>query len=359
MISLKFLALLFLLPSKLLYQTILYFTVGSNFACKDIKTLLHSVASNHILDYVAASDLIGVSGRKVTIDQTLAGVKKTLTTEGHLPSNFGKMYLGSKHGRSHWIVEAPDRTTADPVVLYLHGGGFLFPTFDTQLKALVHIHRGLQNDRLSILLVDYSLSPEVLFPGAINQVAHIFHKLVVQEGNTNIWLMGDSAGGNMCVVLLKHIHSPINAITTVIPERFRPRGAILISPWLNLDPKPVGSYLRNAKTDILTFGMYRIFSEMYHPDTQLRRTLPISPFYSQSSDWEGVLPGMLLVLGGESEVIVDELLRWVEIAKIDRSSLGIQPRGMHDEFMLYTETFESYKESYAYTAITKFLKDNL
>ncbi|ODQ77140.1 hypothetical protein BABINDRAFT_163867 [Babjeviella inositovora NRRL Y-12698] len=358
MLSLKFIASCLLLFPKIVQQLAFHFTVGSNIRCLDVRTLLRCVLVNHALNYAKPYDLFLASERWNTLPNTLAKAKKAIEHErGYRPlPNYGKPYLNNGLGHATWIVEAPDRKPSDPIIFYLHGGGFFFPTFDSQVKALTYIYRGLLNDRLSILLVDYSITPEAKYPVALNQTAYIYNQLAVKEGNTNITILGDSAGGNLAIVLMKHIKTPIEAIITTIPPEYKPQAAILVSPATCLVPKLKGSFVTNAKSDILSFNTLVLVAKMYHPDEKLRKTLPLSPLYSEPSDWDGVFPEKLLVIAGEKEVPIDDILAFTRVAKIKESDVSIEPNGWHDEFMFYTHNYHFYAKTWSYHKICEFLR---
>ncbi|ODQ82166.1 hypothetical protein BABINDRAFT_158817 [Babjeviella inositovora NRRL Y-12698] len=168
--------------------------------------------------------------------------------------------------------------------------------------------------------------------------------------------MGDSAGALLAVSLMKHIKMPVDAIAVKIPTGKVPKAAILISPWLNLNPKYTGSYARNSYSDKITFRLCKITSEAYQPDRSLRLLPEVSPYDTKEEDWKGVLPSEMLVVAGERETMFDDIVSWTLAAKVNPSCLLVEPMGIHDSFTLETRNLETYKENYSYIQTVAFLR---
>ena len=69
--------------------------------------------------------------------------------------------VGANGVPAEWIW-APE-SQEDRVILYLHGGGYLFGSVRTHRVMLAHIARAAQ---ARVLALDYRLAPETKFPGA-------------------------------------------------------------------------------------------------------------------------------------------------------------------------------------------------
>jgi len=115
---------------------------------------------------------------------------------------------------------------ADPVngvVLYLHGGGFVFGSRRTHR----HLAAALSvTTRRPVLLVDYRRAPEHPFPAAADDVLAAY-KWLLRTGHApeSIAVMGDSAGGHLTAGLLADLSR------RRIPM---PAAAVMFSPFLDL-----------------------------------------------------------------------------------------------------------------------------
>src|SRR5262245_1636311 len=100
--------------------------------------------------------------------------------------------------RGVWLVGR----RADPangVVLYLHGGGFVFGSRRTHR----HLAAALSvTTRRPVFLVDYRRAPEHPFPAAANDVLAAYKWLLRSHAPESITVMGDSAGGHLTAGLL-------------------------------------------------------------------------------------------------------------------------------------------------------------
>ncbi|KAI9189691.1 hypothetical protein H9P43_001124 [Blastocladiella emersonii ATCC 22665] len=132
--------------------------------------------------------------------------------------------------RADWVV--PPTIDSDRVVLFVHGGAFLFGSkaaytpIAAQLAALC---------RRRFFNVEYRLAPEHVFPDAVHDVAsaYLYLLYVEQIPASRIVFMGDSAGGNLvfsATVFLREQGHPM------------PAGVVGISPWTDLTFKNPSAY---------------------------------------------------------------------------------------------------------------------
>jgi monoterpene epsilon-lactone hydrolase len=112
--------------------------------------------------------------------------------------------------------------SADGVLLYLHGGGFVCgsPRTHRQLAARISASSGLP-----VLLLDYRLAPEHPFPAAAEDALEAYRWLLRSYAPERIVVGGDSAGGHLTACLLADIAD------ARLPM---PSAAIMLSPFLDL-----------------------------------------------------------------------------------------------------------------------------
>ncbi|MBI5962839.1 MAG: alpha/beta hydrolase fold domain-containing protein [Chloroflexi bacterium] len=114
----------------------------------------------------------------------------------------------------------------DQVLLYLHGGGFVFGLIPPHLQMGAYL---AQKMGMRILMVDYRLAPNFPFPAALDDCVTAYLWLMKQGILTqNIVVAGDSAGGNLTVTMLMKLRDSGNSL---------PAAAACLSPVTDLTPK--------------------------------------------------------------------------------------------------------------------------
>lgn len=104
-------------------------------------------------------------------------------------------------GATRIRIHRPTLAAALPVLIYLHGGGWTIFSIDTHDRLM---REYAARSGCAVLGIDYSLSPEVRFPVALDEVAAI-RVWLDEEGGTHgldtsrVALGGDSAGGNLAL----------------------------------------------------------------------------------------------------------------------------------------------------------------
>ena len=121
-----------------------------------------------------------------------------------------------------WI-STPD-ASADRVVLYLHGGGYVIGSIDSHREMISRIARSTAARALAI---DYRLAPEHPFPAAVEDATKSYRWLLKQGFSPeNIVISGDSAGGGLTVATLLALRDAGDPL---------PAAAACISPWTDLE----------------------------------------------------------------------------------------------------------------------------
>jgi acetyl esterase/lipase len=188
---------------------------------------------------------------------------------------------------------------ADParVVLYLHGGGYVFGSILSHRHLVAEIGRTSGSRTLAI---DYRLSPENPFPAAVDD-ALASYRFLLEEGfePRHIAFAGDSAGGGLVVSTL-----------VAIKEAGLPQPACgwVISPWVDMEASGETFVSRADADPMVKREIIVNFAQAY-----LNGADPRSPFASPIyADLRGIAP--LLIHVGASEVLLDDSLKLARTA---------------------------------------------
>lgn len=139
-------------------------------------------------------------------------------------------------------------TPNPPVLLYLHGGGFVVGGLESHDDICAEICDGAD---VNVVAVNYRLSPECPFPAAFEDCWSVLTFLANRL--TKIAIAGDSAGGNLAAALCLRAR-----------DEGKPRinGQILIYPGLGGDMTR-GSYLKHANAPGLSTADVTYYHDIY------------------------------------------------------------------------------------------------
>ena len=107
------------------------------------------------------------------------------------------------------------REARDGIIMYIHGGGYVWGSAEDGTIILFEAKKRFNIDSFS---VDYTLAPKKQFPTQLNECL-AFYKGLLAMGYKKIALLGESAGGNMCLTLtlkLKEDKIPLPAAVVCI-----------------------------------------------------------------------------------------------------------------------------------------------
>lgn len=198
--------------------------------------------------------------------------------------------------RAEWFV-APG-AASDRVVMYLHGGGYVFGSAKSHAALATQISASAG---ASVLFVEYRLAPEHPFPAAVEDSTTAYRWLLAQGiAPAHIAIAGDSAGGGLSLATLLSIKQH------GLPM---PGCATLLSPWVDMEVSGASMDSKAAEDPIVQKPLLLQLVGMVVPDGKLRDPL-ISPLYG---DLSGLPP--LLIQVGSRETLLDDSVRIADRAR--------------------------------------------
>jgi len=197
----------------------------------------------------------------------------------------------------------PARLYADapgplPVLLYLHGGGFVIGSLETHDSLCRQL---AQRSGVAVLALDYRLAPEHRFPVAVQDAWHTLCWLQAQGGGlgldpSRLAVGGDSAGGTLAAVCA------LQARDSGLPLALQ----LLITPGTAAGPV-FDSRRRFAEGCLLDDTTIEWFFAQYVEPEQ-RSDWRFAPL--QRDDLEGVAPACVIL--AECDPLVDEGLAYAD-----------------------------------------------
>ncbi|MBE1601836.1 MULTISPECIES: alpha/beta hydrolase [Streptomyces] len=236
-------------------------------------------------------DLGPVEGRK-TVDEVQSGeIDKPAVDEEWVTVSGGP--TGEVRAR---VVRPAGALGTLPVILYIHGAGWVFGNAHTHDRLVRELAVGAN---AAVVFPEYDLSPEARYPVAIEQ-NYAVARWIVTEGAGHrldagrIAVAGDSVGGNMTA-----------ALTLMAKER----GDVpLVQQVLFYPVTDAGfdtaSYHRFAEGYFLRRDAMQWFWDQYTTDERQRAEITASPLRATTEQLTGLPPA--LVITGEADVLRDE-----------------------------------------------------
>lgn len=237
------------------------------------------------------SDLGPAAGRE-TVDEVQSGeIAKPSITERWVTVPGGP--TGSVRAR---IVRPADAEGTLPVIVYLHGAGWVFGNAHTHDRLVRELAVGA---RAAVVFPEYDLSPEARYPVAIEQNYAVARWIVTDGADhdldaTRIAAAGDSVGGNMTA-----------ALTLMAKER----GDVPLVQQVLFYPVTdasfdTASYHQFAEGYFLRRDGMQWFWDQYTTDAARRAEITASPLRATTEQLAGLPPA--LVITAEADVLRDE-----------------------------------------------------
>jgi acetyl esterase len=183
-----------------------------------------------------------------------------------------------------------------PIVLYVHGGGWVVGGKDTHDRVVRELASGAE---AAVVFLDYSRSPEARYPRALEEA---YATLTWLKGHgrrlgldpARIALVGDSAGGNI-----------VAAVTLLARER----GGPAIDLQVLLCPVTDASFAQSSYADFadgyfLRRALLEWAWDQYAPDASARAEATASPLRAAATALTGLPPA--LIVTAECDIVRDE-----------------------------------------------------
>jgi acetyl esterase/lipase len=209
----------------------------------------------------------------------------------HAPRGTRKRWAA--HGGVECLEIAPRGSLhSSAVLLYIHGGGFLFGSPDTHSAMVAQL---AQRTGLRAIIPKYRRAPEAAFPAAPQDVRAVWDALIANGiVPADIVLGGDSAGGALAFGLVASLCAEGAA---------QPRAVFAFSPLTDLTFSG-DSFKSNAERDVLlpaprAAEMAEVFLQGH-----VATDHSVSPLFGQ---FKGAPPAWLTV--GDTEILLDDSRR--------------------------------------------------
>src|SRR4029079_2032057 len=123
--------------------------------------------------------------------------------------------------KAEWLV--PAGADKEKVILYMIGRGYVSGSCNDHRTLVAKV---AQTSGISVLMFDHRLAPEHPYPAALEDALTAYRWLLEQgTAPKNILIMGESAGGGLCLATLLAVRDQGLPL---------PTGGVALSPWTDL-----------------------------------------------------------------------------------------------------------------------------
>ena len=194
------------------------------------------------------------------------------------------------------IVKPQGATGVLPVILYIHGAGWVFGDAHTHDRLVRELAVGAG---AAVVFPEYDRSPEVRYPHALEQ-SYAVARWIIASGKEHgldaqrLAIAGDSVGGNMTA-----------AVTLLAKERGDVKFVQQVLFYPVTDASfDTASYQEFAEGYFLQLDGMKWFWDQYTTDPAQRAEITASPLRASLDELAGLPPA--LVITGEADVLRDE-----------------------------------------------------
>ena len=205
------------------------------------------------------------------------------------------------------------------VILYCHGGGYTSGGLGFSKVLASKLTRATG---LDVLAFDYRLAPEHPYPAAVEDAQAAWdHLMRLGFGARDVVLAGDSAGGNMALVLCLRLRAE---------GRMLPGALLLMSPWTDMTCSGESLTGRADIDPVLTPEYIYAVREAYAGDLDPSQP-ELSPLLA---DLAGLPPTLIQV--GTHEILFSDAERLAERMKAAGTECRLEVwEGMWHDFQMY------------------------
>ena len=219
-------------------------------------------------------------------------------------------------------LSEPEKT-----ILYFHGGGYAVGS--AAGYQLMGAKLALRC-KAKVILVDYRLVPEHPLPAAQDDCYAVTLEYLKQKQDLSLILMGDSAGGALCLSTLKRLQAH-RAEQPYSPQDIA--ACVLISPWLApLNPELLS--IENETSDLIDKAITDNWVSAFFESENLRGELDFSHVASLGLN-KDIMPPVYLQVAG-AEIFLKQNLLFAE--QLQASGFQIQLDVFEDQFHVF-QTF--------------------
>jgi acetyl esterase/lipase len=211
--------------------------------------------------------IMGVLGMKRMMAQQVI-YNRRLKKPAPIPGSLRRKFAVDEEvfqGRTVWTI-APKSSSSDKVVIFLHGGAYHVNITRLHWQFIGHLMKG---NKVTFVVPDYPLAPESKCRETYRHLEEVYIRLIAQHPNSDLILMGDSAGGGLALGFAMQIRDS---------GQRPPSQIILFSPWLDVSMSNPEMAEYDTQDKLLHVNTLAQAGELYAGDLDVK-DYRVSPIY--------------------------------------------------------------------------------
>lgn len=217
--------------------------------------------------------------RKLNKQPVIPSATANRHTEGF---TFGKM--------QYFFVHPNEEPSNDRLIIYLHGGAYIYQPLDAHWSLTRRLARALGCD---VILPVYLKAPNYTCEQSVSSLVEFYKSVIIPRltDKTEVVFMGDSAGGSLCLVLAQQL---------VLEGIANPKHILMFSPSVDLSFTNEAEARSIEPSDpMLQLNRLKIIRNIWRD--KLDSTDPrVSPIYGNLN------VGQLTVFTGTNEILLPD-----------------------------------------------------
>lgn len=158
-----------------------------------------------------------------------------------------------------------NKSTSSKRIFYIHGGAFVFPVLQAHWRFVTFLVR--QSGYTAIVPL-YPLVPRHTYKDIHSHLKTVYLRMFKNEDPHDIFLIGDSAGGNLALVL------PL-----ILPKQMSPKNIIVLSPVVDLSASNPEMEIIEPQDPLLPLETIRYLLPSYYKGLDVKNPI-ISPIFA-------------------------------------------------------------------------------
>ena len=215
----------------------------------------------------------------------------------------------------------PEKIISNKICFHIHGGAFTLLTSNSSFIIPVQLSNLC---KIKIISIEFGLAPENKYSNMTNNIENVINKFISNEYlSENIFLIGESSGGSLC----------ISTNYNLLKKNILIGGIILLSPWLDLNCNFISSSIDDpilCKNNYLDFA-----SSLVINDDKDKNLLPFNLKYNQKFS-------KILIQFGSREILYEQIFKFYDLLKENNIVVQIECyKGLWHVFQSYQDLPET------------------